>query len=172
LDYPGNAFAEIDFAKYFTFRTNFGGTFNYKYAYYYSPVLLISGNAVPAPNRLHEEAGYDQNWSWQNILQFHHLFKDKHSLKVLLGSEYNSKYGRGLNGDRINFYSDDPNFSYLSNGSPQGIQNGSSAFSSSLYSLFTRIDYAFDDKYLLGFTLRRDGSSLLEPVTATDFFHL
>ena len=166
----GNAFAEIDFAKYFTFRTNFGGTFNYKYSYYYIPVHLISGNAVPAPNRLHEEAGYDQNWSWQNILQFHHLFKDKHSLKVLLGSEYNSKYGRGLNGDRINFYSDDPNFSYLSNGSPQGIQNGSSAFSSSLYSLFTRIDYAFDDKYLFGFTLRRDGSSLFGTSNRYGFF--
>ena len=156
----GNAFAEIDFAKYFTFRTNFGGTFNYDYGYYYTPVHLVTGTAVPQTNYLHESAGYSQYWSWQNTLQFSHLFKDVHSLKVLLGTEYNSKYGRGLSGDRINFYSDDPNFSYLSNGSPQNIANASSAFSSTLYSLFARIDYAFKEKYLLGFTLRRDGSSL------------
>ena len=32
----GNAYAEIDFLNHFTFRTSFGGTFNYYYNYGYS----------------------------------------------------------------------------------------------------------------------------------------
>jgi hypothetical protein len=34
---------------------------------------------------------------------------------------------------------------------------------SGLFSIFGRVDYAFDDKYLIGATLRRDGSSVFGP---------
>ena len=154
----GNVFGEVDFAKYFTFRTSFGGTFDYDYYYYYQPMFISNG--APGINSLTEGSGYGRNWSWQNTVSFHKTFQQDHSLKILAGTEYISNYGRNLYGSRSNFFTDDPNYSYLSNGSPTGASNGSSAFNSTLYSMFARLDYGYLDKYLFGATVRRDGSSV------------
>lgn len=43
------------------------------------------------------------------------------------------------------------------------ITNYSYAYDFSLYSLFSRLDYAYDDRYLLSATVRRDGSSQFGP---------
>ena len=166
----GNAFAELDFAKHFTLRTNFGGTLNYGYYYFYNPRVNYLGNS--APNSLLEGSGYDRRWSWQNTLSFNKTFGTDHSVKLLLGTEYIDSYGRSLNGSRVNFYTDDPNYSYLSNGgSGAGQQNnGSGAYNASLYSIFGRVDYSYKDKYLLMGTLRRDGSSVFGPENRYGFF--
>jgi TonB-linked SusC/RagA family outer membrane protein len=154
----GNLYAEIDFAKYFTFKTNFGGTFDYNYFYIYQPGL--NSYAITNPNSLVEGSGYSRNWSWQNTLLFNKSINPDNKIKLLLGTEFLSNYGRSLYGRRVNFYSDDPNFSYLSNGGVVGEDNGSQAFNSTLYSLFARLDYAYKEKYLVMATLRRDGSSV------------
>jgi TonB-linked SusC/RagA family outer membrane protein len=166
----GNAFAELDFAKYFTLKTNFGGTLNNNYVSAYIPKVAVNG--INSPSVLFESSGYDRNWSWQNTLTFYKLFHQNHSLRVLLGTEYISTYGRSLFGSRVNFYSDDPIYSYLANGGsgPGQISNWSGAYNSAIYSLFSRIDYAFNDKYLFTATLRRDGSSVFGPENRYGWF--
>jgi TonB-linked SusC/RagA family outer membrane protein len=164
----GNAYLEFDFLKYFTFRTNFGGTFNYEYIYLFEPGY--NPYTTQNRNRLTEGSGYDRKWSWQNTLVFSKQIHEEHSVKILAGTEFISSYGRNLSGSRVNFYTDDPVFSYLSNGGVVGIDNSSQAFNSSLYSLFARVDYAFREKYLLMATLRRDGSSVFASENRYSFF--
>ncbi len=163
----GNLYMDLDFAKYFTFRTNFGGTFNDEYYYQFNP------RGIPLPgaqNSLFEGSGYNEKWSWQNTILFHKQFHEDHDVKFLVGTEYISSYGRSLSGSRVGFFTDDPNYSYLSNGGVMGQNNASQAFNSSLYSIFGRLDYAYQGKYLLMGTLRRDGSSVFGSENRYSYF--
>ncbi len=164
----GNVYAEFDFAKHFTFRTNFGGTFNYEYYYFYLPRYITYSGIIP--NSLAEGSGYNRSWSWQNTLVFNKIIDEDHRIKALIGTEYISSYGRGLSGNRVNFYSDDPNYSYLSNGGVEGQNNGSQAFNSSLFSIFGLVNYGYKDKYLLNVTIRQDGSSVFGSENRYGFF--
>lgn len=156
----GNIYAELDFAKYLTLRTNFGGSLDYNYYYVFQPREFGYTSSSPS-NSLREGSGYNYRWSWQNTLAFRKIFRHDHSVKILLGTEFINAYGRGVTGTSVNLYTDDPNYSYLSNGS--NFLAGSQAATASLYSLFTRLDYGYHDKYLLTATLRRDGSSIFGP---------
>src|SRR5690606_19475294 len=81
-----------------------------------------------------------------------------HDLTVLIGSESYKNSGREVGGATLGYFSFDPNFTTLSTGA--GTQtNYSSRYSDALFSLFARVDYGFNDKYLIGATVRRDGSS-------------
>ena len=62
----------------------------------------------------------------------------------------------------MGYFTDDPNFRSLSTGS-SGFTNYSNAYQNALYSQFAKADYAFNDKYLLSATVRRDGSSRFGP---------
>ena len=165
----GNAYAEADFLKHFSVRSSFGGSLNYFYSYNYS-----YGSWAPPPigydNSLSENSGYLRSWTWTNILNFSEKFKDKHYLKILIGTEEKSDYNRDQGGSGSGLYSNDPAYWLLNNALPGSQTNFSAATSSFLSSFISRIDYSFSDKYLLSATLRRDGSSLFGPENRFGWF--
>src|SRR6185369_6863423 len=103
---------------------------------------------------------YSRSWTWTNTLAYNKVFSNDHSVKALIGTEALSNYNRELGGSRINYFTDDPNYRFLSTGNPTGQSNYSFAGQSTIQSYFGRIDYAYKDKYLLSGTIRRDGSSI------------
>jgi TonB-linked SusC/RagA family outer membrane protein len=158
----GNVYAQVDFAKYFAIKTSFGGNFDnfYYYNYGYHSYENAENNSS---NGFSENAGFNRNWTWTNTLTFNKIFLSNHSVKVLVGTESISNYGRGVGGNRFNYFLNDPNYRILSNGSPTGQTNYSYADQSALYSILSRLDYGYKDKYLLAATFRRDGSSVFGP---------
>jgi TonB-linked SusC/RagA family outer membrane protein len=156
----GNVFGEVDFLKHFTARTTFGGTLNnfYYYSYGYHEYENKENNTS---NSFNENAGYDRSWTWSNTITYNQLF-GKHNVKVLGGLEAIESYGRGVGGNALGLFTDNPNYRLLSNGS-SGFTNYSFAYQNSLYSQFGRLDYSYDGKYLLAATVRRDGSSRFGP---------
>lgn len=155
----GNVFGEVDFLKHFTARTSFGGTMdNY---YYYSYTYHTYENAENnGSNGYNEGAGYNRSWIWTNTINYKNTF-GKHNVNVLGGIEAISNFGRGLFGNDLSFFTDNPNYWSLNNGSSDGSPaNGSSVYQNSLYSQFGKLDYSYNDRYLLGVTVRRDGSSV------------
>ncbi|MEP7141411.1 MAG: TonB-dependent receptor [Ferruginibacter sp.] len=162
-DIIGNVFAEVDVLKHLTARTSFGGTIDNQYNYNFSFTPYESFESHNLANGFTENSAYNSTWLWTNTLSYSNTFAKKHSIKALVGTEAKSYYGRGVGGGSKNFsatLASDPNFWILNNGT-QGITNYSYANASSLYSIFGKIDYAFDNKYLLSATLRRDGASVL-----------
>lgn len=153
----GNIFAEVDFLKHFTARTAFGGTMgNF---YYYNYGFRTYENAENnGSNSFSENAGYDRQWTWTNTIKYSNVFAGKHAVTALAGVEALEAYGRGVGGSTLGYFTDNPNFRTLSTGS-SGFTNYSFAYQNSLYSLFGKVDYAFNDKYLFSTTVRRDGSS-------------
>lgn len=157
----GNVFAEIDLFKNFLARTSFGGTVSAGRGSSFSPNAYNDKEFHNGVNSLNENAQFDNSYTWTNTLTYTNTF-DKHNLKVLAGSEAINSNGRGIGGSSSNFFSTRPTYLLLSNGT-SNITNFGYAYDISLYSLFSRLDYSYGERYLLSATIRRDGSSQFGP---------
>lgn len=152
----GNVFAEWDVLDNVMIRTNFGGE-----------LWGWESTSIQYPNYENQEpsttngfsANSDQgyNWTWTNTIQFSETY-DRHDIELLLGTEAHRDGGNARRASVQGFFSLNPDYMSLSTGSGNPVISGWE-WESSLLSFFTRLDYIFDDKYILGATLRRDGSS-------------
>lgn len=164
----GNVYAEIDLLKNLTARTSFGGNINNIYNVGFGFPAYNNSVGNNAPNSLSENSGYNSNTIWTNTISYNNTI-GKHTFKLLAGSEAIRNYGRSVIGSRTQFFSTDFNYLILGNGTAN-IQNSSSAYENTLFSIFGRLDYQFNDKYLLSATLRRDGSSVFGPESRYGIF--
>jgi TonB-linked SusC/RagA family outer membrane protein len=154
----GNGFAEVDVLKGLVARTSFGLRYeNYNGITLGYPNLEFSEGSNT--NNLGEYQGYTTEWTWTNTLTYNTVIAEKHRLNLLVGTEAVKSLNRQLNAGRNDFFLlGDPNYYYLNVGS-SNITNASTGSVGSLYSLFGRADYSYNDRYLASVTVRRDGSS-------------
>jgi len=156
----GNIFGEVDFAKHFTFRTSFGGSF-----FYFQNRFLNYRTYENSENvgnyTFGEGAGNGGDWTFTNTIRYGQEI-GKHNVNFIGGVEAISYgYFRGLSGQGLNPFSIDPNYVTITNTDPNGRQvnsNGSPFIK--LFSQFGKVDYSYDDRYLFTGTLRRDGASV------------
>jgi TonB-dependent starch-binding outer membrane protein SusC len=161
----GNVYAELDILKGLTARTSIGGFVQNFYNYAFNYTRYEHSTQSNAANSFTEISGYNSSKTFTNTLTYSNAFGD-HNLKVLAGSEYVSQYGRGQASTRGRYFSTDPNFWTLNSGDPTTQANSNvpgTPYKSTIYSLFSRLDYSFSDKYLLSATVRRDGASVFAP---------
>ena len=153
----GNVFAEVDFADNFTFRTSYGGQyFSNSFNFFQFPEYENAENTNV--NKYTEAAQTNYNWTWTNTVQYKNVFADKHNLTALIGTEAFQNRGREVGGSRQGYFSFNPDYVTLETGA--GVQtNYSFKYADALSSIFGRVDYNFDDRYLLSATIRRDGST-------------
>ncbi len=159
-DVIGNVFAEVDILKHFTVRTSAGGTIDNQYSWNFTPNDYNDVESHTSLNAFSEQSQYNSTLLWTNTLAYTNVFAEKHSVKLLVGSESKSQYGRGVGGGGNALYSENPNYWLLSNAT-SNISNYSYAYKNNLFSIFGRLDYEYNEKYLLAATIRRDGASVL-----------
>jgi TonB-linked SusC/RagA family outer membrane protein len=152
----GNAFAEVDFLKYFTLRTQFGGEYysDYNHSFTY-PQYENSENTTTNSYAENSYNGY--NYTWTNTLTYHQVFH-KHDVKLLVGTEnYKNRY-ETLGATNTGYFTFDKNYTTISTGT--GTPTAYSTIErDKIQSLIARLDYTFNDEFLLNATIRRDGSS-------------
>ncbi len=175
----GNVFAEVDFLKGLTARTSFGGTVDNYYYNSFSYTAYENAENNKNPNSFTENFGYNSSYTWTNTLTYSNIF-GKHTIRAIAGTEAIQNYGRAINGNRSGYYitnpgnlSVDPSLFTLNFGPPTGQTTSNingTPYQSSLYSLFARIDYSYNDRYLVSGTLRRDGSSVFDPSQRYGYF--
>ncbi|MGZ5246538.1 MAG: SusC/RagA family TonB-linked outer membrane protein [Flavitalea sp.] len=158
----GNMYAEVDFLRHFTARTSFGGNiYQYDYSTYDFKTYERSENNTG--NSYFEEFGRGRSWTWTNQITYRNTFAEKHDVTVLAGTEAVEDWGRVINAGRSNYFVDNPDFRALNTGG-SGLRNSGTPFTPrSLYSVFGKIDYVFNNKFLASATVRRDGSSAFGP---------
>lgn len=174
----GNVFADVDFMKHFTAHTSIGGTIdNYFYNGFASTPYENAENNRAA-NLYTETRGSNTSMVWTNTLTYKNTIGN-HNINLLAGSEYIYNQGRGVNTTRGNYYITDssnltvsPNLWTLNFGRAATQTNNSSIIGNNgiqtpyelaIFSLFGRLDYSYNEKYLLSATIRRDGSSVFVP---------
>jgi len=171
----GNVYGEVDLMKNLTFRTSFGGEYYTGWSHSFNtPDYYNFEPQFKSPS--YTETSYTGNdWTWTNTLSYNWI-KGDHNLKLVGGMESYQFINHNLGGTTLGSFSIDPNYVNLSTGSgtttnysnsnPQINYSPSTTgykapigSGESLVSYFARADYTFKEKYLLGATFRRDGSS-------------
>lgn len=106
-----------------------------------------------APDLSEGSADYE-SWVLENTLNYDKIF-GKHNLSALVGYSAQKDKSYGLNGSNT----DIPEFIETMTGNVKSMTASSSINELALVSLFGRIMYSYDDRYLLSASIRRDGSS-------------
>lgn len=157
----GNTFAEVDVLSDFKFRTSLGVNYNNYFDRNFTATQTENVQASSNYNSLSISSGYSNTLTFTNTLNYDKKFA-KHTIHVLAGTEYIKFLSRGVNGSVSALFSEDENYLSLNNGT-LNLANSSSTSSNSLFSIFGRADYSYDNKYMASATIRRDGSSKFGP---------
>jgi len=164
----GNVFGEYDIIPGLTARTSFGLRYeNYNgQTLRYPNLEFLEGNNS---NNLGEYQGYTTEWTWTNTLNYKKTF-GKHVFNILAGTEAIRSRNRQLNAGRNDFFLLGNQDYYYLNAGASNFSNSSTGTIGSLFSLFAKADYSFNDRYLLSATIRRDGSSNFGPDNKYGYF--
>lgn len=149
----GNIKASLKLAQHLTLTGNIGADVVYSDTYGFLPYYKI-GIFTRAIGSVTEATRRDVNWVSDLTLQYENLF-GKHKLTALGGvsaQQFNTRSatvtGTGTVDNSLNQLSNQTNFT----GDGGNVSAG-------LASSFIRVNYGFDNRYLLTATVRRDGSS-------------
>lgn len=157
----GNLYLEYEPITDLVLRSSIGGNYGSSYfnGYFARQYENSENNSAVTYN---EGASYFFAWTFTNTLNYKKTFADVHGLDVLLGQEaLNTGQGRNMQGNGLNPFSEDRDFVTLSTTTPGATRTvGSNYFKGvNFSSLFARVNYVYNDKYLASFVVRRDGSS-------------
>lgn len=158
FDMLGNVFAELEIARVLSLKTSLGFNFTQStYRGFNFPDLVYCPNCT---NSLDEFWSKSTGLTWTNTLNYKQTF-NRHALQALAGYEVIETQARTIYGGLTNYITEDINAWYLNTSlaDPETRQVTSGGDLSRILSLFGKVDYQFDDKYLFSFTLRYDGSS-------------
>lgn len=157
----GNVFTDVNFLKNFTFRTSLGYNIGYSFTNTFNQPQIEATQGNGNPHSLSVSSGLRSYMTFTNTLNYNNEF-GKHHVDVLVGSEAIKNIYRSVSGSRTNYFTTNKYYLVLGTGA-LNISNSSSIEDDRIFSLFGRIDYSFDHKYLASVTVRRDGSSRFGP---------
>ncbi|RYF44904.1 MAG: SusC/RagA family TonB-linked outer membrane protein, partial [Chitinophagaceae bacterium] len=158
-----NVFAEYSILKDLKYRAsgNVSFTTNRRNAYRTSRMPL---NQILPPSVATGTAFSDQSvgWLFNQTLDYNKDINDDHSIGVLIGMESTKNQQESMTATGAAYPND---LVETLNASASGTTTTatSSIVQNSTVSYFARINYSFRDKYLLNFSVRRDGSSIFGP---------
>lgn len=154
----GNVFSEISYQD-ITFRSQVGIDYqNYNQRNFNAIFNDITPSGTQV-NSLNTSNNIDQELTITNILRYQKNF-GLNNLDVLVGQEAIEHKYEGFSASRENFAFEEESFRYLNSGNANQ-RNEGDAFQWALASYFGKVNYNFDEKYLLTGTIRRDGTSRL-----------
>jgi TonB-linked SusC/RagA family outer membrane protein len=152
----GNMYAEVEPIKNLVLRSNFGLNYVNNFQSNFQP-KWSEGDRVVDKNSLTTANDYGRNWIWSNTIAYNLKVKE-HSINLLAGTEAKELTSEYLNGTRENFLVENLDYRYLDSGDGKQT-NGGGASRTSWISYFGKLNYSFNDRYLLSGTVRQDASS-------------
>jgi TonB-linked SusC/RagA family outer membrane protein len=156
----GSVYAEVNFLKYFTFRSNLGVDFGNVSTYAFVKGFYESAEGRSNIARFDEAQNYGYQATWYNTVNFKKSFKEVHDVSGLIGTEVVQNQGRNISAGASDFFDLDRNFWQVSSTLSPTPSGGSGEFRNRKYSpIIAQVNYAYKDKYLLSGSFRRDGSS-------------
>lgn len=152
----GNVFTEIDILKNLTFRNSIGMDFNDFNRKDIEPTVS-NGFVNRSTNSLTYDTNKYSSLTISNTLSYN-LKVSNHKIGVVIGTESTKTDLNTLYARAEGFAVESESYFTLSAATGIRTNNGFST-GSRLLSQFGKVNYAFSDKYLATFTIRRDGSS-------------
>lgn len=155
----GNFYLSVDFLKYFTFRAEYAFDASQNQNKAYVPRYKFGQVSNDINQMMHRE-DHGFFWMQKDYVTYHQNFAQKHDVTVMAGFEASKSSWNGTSLIKKNFTTDDifimgEDGDYYSN---SGWQDASTSAS-----VFGRVNYGFDNRYLITATIRADGSSKFGP---------
>ena len=148
----GNTFAEYEFIEGLTYRVNVGYDIALGYSRFYNP-YWESGD-VPNVLRLEEYRAEDKSWLIDNTLSYDKTF-GAHRLGLLAGASQQKVAVKTLEASTVPASESTPVTG--ANASILGVNGGE--YVQTIASFFGRLNYTFNDRYIVQAMLRHDGIS-------------
>lgn len=164
----GNAFLQYQILDWLSFKTNFSASFENSRQGIYEGVMTESRNGIGTPYA--EVSTYQNfNYTWDNQINVSKTFAEKHAVNLLaLQSVYlNQTESQYQNSQGFPF---DTEFYNTGAGDQSTFNLGTNFIKQQLSSYALRLNYTYDDKYLLTLSTRWDGSSLFQEEYRWDSF--
>ena len=153
-----NAYIDVKLFSGFSFRSDFGISYNNIHGKPYLPQYFVGLNDQRSISSLAEDRSETVRWVLSNYVNYNKKFGSDHSLSATLGQEIQRKYGNGIS---ITAYDvpRDASLQYISASRSLNSNFTSTQSDEELHSFFTRANYDYKSRFLLTATLRYDGSS-------------
>jgi len=152
-----NSFAEYEILPGLKYKIKADTDIGDSEGRYWSPSTAQGGmfTAPPTPaTGSYNTSGY-LNWQVENTLNYEKTFNDLHKIQGLLG--YSAQKVQSESSSIIGTEFPDDEIAWITAAS---VRRGNAFFSEySILSSFGRVNYSYNDKYLISAAIRRDGSS-------------
>ena len=154
-NFLANLTAELTFTKWLKFKSTFG----YDAKFWFIDNFTPKYNWKPTPTE--ETSRYKSDnksftYLWDNYFLFDHTFAEKHRVGLMAGMSAQWNTNDYLNAQKNVFMFD--NVHEMDNGEEM-YAIGGNEIEWALLSYMARVNYSYEDRYLLTATIRRDGSS-------------
>lgn len=154
-----NVFADIKPIKGLNLRVEYGGNNSRNNTYYYQPNYTYGKFIIESESR--RSASKNDSWSFKTYATYDFQFAKYNKVQLMVGHEAQHGKWENLYGARKGFISDAIHSLDVGDSSTATNSNGSSGWA--IESYYGRLNYNFDNRYLLTATLRSDGSSSFGP---------
>lgn len=153
-NFLANLTAELTFTKWLKFKSTFG----YDAKFWFIDNFTPKYNWKPTPTE--ETSRYKSDnksftYLWDNYFLFDHTFAEKHRVGLMAGMSAQWNTNDYLNAQKNVFMFD--NVHEMDNGEEMYAIGGNET-EWALLSYMARVNYSYEDRYLLTATIRRDGS--------------
>ncbi|MBQ2520911.1 MAG: TonB-dependent receptor, partial [Paludibacteraceae bacterium] len=152
----GNAFIDINPIKGLHIRTTAGIDYAQKKQRFFT-YPITEGVVANDKNAVEAKQEHWTKWMWNAIITYD-LEIGKHRADFLLGTELNRQKDEWFSAYKEDFIVLNPTYMWPSAGTGKA-QSYGGAGSYSLLSFFGKANYTYDNRYLVSFTARYDGSS-------------
>ena len=162
----GGVYANIQFMKDLNWRNDFGVDYTSAEEHQFTPSLNGSDNSQEFIER------ENMYWRFSSTLNYNTKFGAKHRFGAMLGYEVWKATWSGIDGTKSSYLDDllftDKEYQNMNLGQTQDITGYKGA--QAMMSFLARLNYNYDERYLITATGRFDGSSTLAPDNRWGFF--
>ena len=145
----------LNLAKGLTFRTSLNGSVGNGIATYYVPTYNIDQWHYNTVASLDNPTYSQWYWNWNQLLEYTKKIGD-HSFTLMASHEAQESEWKALGAGRTGFLTND--IFDVNAGDPLTATNSGGTYPWSTESWLGRVNYNYDNRYILAATIRRDGS--------------
>lgn len=138
-----------------TFRTSLNGNYGTGNSIYYTPTYQIDQWHYNTLASLQNGTYTSWYWNWNQLLEYNKTI-GKHSFQVMATHEAQESQWKALTAGRTGFLTND--IFDVNAGNPTSATNGGGTYPWSMESYLGRVNYNYDNRYILAATFRADGS--------------
>ncbi|MBA7516511.1 TonB-dependent receptor P3 [subsurface metagenome] len=159
-----STYLKLNLYEGLTFRTSFSGNLRFKNIQEFIPEYYVSGLQNNTNTQLDKINEQTKSYYWDNLLTYEKNISS-HFFKVLLGHSLQEENFSWLKGTAYNVPDAGESSNYITLGDDNSRTADDGGEKSRVFSLFSRLNYSFNSKYLLTLTIRADASSKYDKKT-------